>query len=508
MAQKERVTTRLSGWDQVAMRGYMSKALCFPFDNAQMDAAIKHIVASLARMAQQRPDFAGTLEVRDGGIIHHISGHNNTIPFFFEDISAEFPYKSYAELKAAEFPPGAFVHPRFFQPCALAEGQPGVPVLIVKAFTIPGGLFLATYFSHAFADGDCLRIFLETFSRQTRGLAFDGASTKNLNAPFANESNVKDKDGSRLQELLEKVTEYMVLDEPVGPTTPKFRPGGVPMTDITKIGKVFVFDNARLNQLRCSIFGSNEAAMANGNENGNTRGCLSGNSNKSTNGLALSPSNMPSNYTCLAGLTWAHISKARLADSAQYMPHCPETDKMALLQTMVNWKSRALCEANPTYFGNATAIAVTRLSTTDSILSRASSSPSDLAKLVSTIEKTIAGVDDDFVCDRTELFARVPDPRLVGLRFDPRTPQDLGFNTWRFFGMDTKWSIPGVHGGTDSECDMIRRLQAMWNMSGALILPAKATSTTHELLVTLPKTSMDLLCRDPEWMKWVDRVVG
>lgn len=510
MAQKERTVTRLSGWDQVAMRGYMSIALCFPFDNAETDAAVQHLAASLARMAQQRPDFAGTLEVREGGIVHHISGHNNTIPFSVQDISAEFPYESYDELKAAEFPPGAFVHPRFAQLCPLTEGQPGVPVSIVKAFTIPGGLILGIYFCHAFADGDCLRIFLETFSCQTRGIVFDGASTKNLDAPFANESNVKDKDGSRLNELLQKVPEYLVLDEPVGPTAPKFRSGGVPMADITKIGKVFVFDNARLSQLRCFVFGASEAILTNTNRNGN--GYENGNSNgeagKSTNGKTGPVLNLPSNYTCLAGLTWAHISKARLTDATQYMPHCPETDDLALLQTMVNWKNRALYETNFDYFGNATAIAVTQLPTRDSILSRASSSPSDLAKLVSTIEKTITGVDDDFVRDRTELFSRVSDPRLVGLRFDPRTPQDLGFNTWRFFGADTTWIIPGVKRCAHSEPDVIRRLQAMWNMSGALILPAKAVSSTHELLVTLPQTSMDLLCSDPDWMKWVDHVIG
>ncbi|ERT00629.1 uncharacterized protein SPSK_07458 [Sporothrix schenckii 1099-18] len=506
MAQKERTATRLSGWDQVAMRGYMSVALCFPFDNTQTDAAMKHIADSLARVALHRPDLAGTLEVRENGSVYHISGQNSTIPFSVEDIPKEFPYESYDELKSAEFPPGAFVHPQFLLLCQLAEGQPGVPVSVVKAFTIRGGLFLVVYFCHAFADGDCKRIFLEIFSQQTRGLTFEGPSTKHLNVPFANESNTNDKVGSRLNELLQKVPEYQILDQPVGPTTPNFRPGGVPMADITKIGKIFVFDNARLSQLRCSVFGAGEPAITSRNGISSTNGRLSEESKTRPSGQSTPVFNLPSNYTCLAGLTWAHISKARLCDATQYMPHSPEIDHTALLQTMVNWKSRALHDLNPTYFGNATAIAVTQLPTKDSILSRASSSPSDLAKLVFTIERTIAGVDNDFVSDRTELFSRVSDPRFVGLRFDPRTPQDLGFNTWRFFGADTKWNIPGIKG--DSTPEVIRRLQGMWNMSGALILPAKALSPTHELLVTLPKTSMDVLCSDPEWMKWVDHVIG
>ncbi|CAK7220825.1 hypothetical protein SEUCBS140593_004364 [Sporothrix eucalyptigena] len=480
--------TRLSGWDQVAMRGYMSKALCFPFDNTKLDAATKHIEASLARLAKHRPDFAGTLEVHDGGIVHHITGENNKIPFFVEDISSEFPYKSYDDLKAAEFPPAAFVHPRFMRACLLTEGEPSIPVSTIKAFIIPGGMFLGIYFCHAFADGDCLRIFLESFSGQTRGISVDGAKTKNLNAPYANDSNIKDDEG-RLDVLLERVPEYVVLDAPTGPTAPRFRANGVPMEDIEKIGKIFVFDNARLSELRCSVLGA-----------GTLMAC--------DDGQTAHMPTLPSNYTCLAGLTWAHISKARLADREKYMPYSQGTDDLALLQTMVNWKSRALTANNPDYFGNATAIAVTRLSTKDSILSRASENQTDLAKLVFTIEKTISNVNDDFVRDRTELFSRVSDPRRVGLRFDPRTPQDLGFNTWRFFGADTEWSIPGVGDSVAATPDVIRRVQGMWNMSGALILPAKSSSTTHELLVTLPKSSMELLCNDANWMKWVDHVVG
>ncbi|CAK7233218.1 hypothetical protein SBRCBS47491_008533 [Sporothrix bragantina] len=483
--------TRLSGWDQVAMRSYMSKVLCFPFDNTKIDAATAHIEASLAQLALHRPDFAGTLEVHEGGIVHHVTNKDNTIPFFVEDISSDFPFKSYDELKAADFPPGAFVHPRFMVPCQLTEGGPGVPVLILKAFIIPGGLFLGTYFCHAFADGGCLKIFLETFSSLTRGILVEGAKTKRIEAPFANESNVKDGKEGRLDTLLAKVPEYTVLDTPTGPTTPQFRPDGVPMEDIEKIGKIFVFDNERLKELRCSVLGASTAAMS------------------EDAGHAVSIPTLPSNYSCLAALTWAHISKARLSDPVKYVPYTQGVDDIALLQTMVNWKSRALVETNPDYFGNATAIAATRLPTKDSILSRASESPLDLSKLIFAIETTISRVDDEFVCDRTELFSRVSDPRLVGLRFDPRTPQDLGFNTWRFFGADTEWEIPGVG---DAFCaakpDVIRRVQMMWNMSGALILPAKATSTTHELLVTLPRSSMDLLCNDADWMKWVDHVIG
>ncbi len=106
---------------------------------------------------------------------------------------------------------------------------------------------------------------------------------------------------------------------------------------------------------------------------------------------------------------------------------------------------------------------------------------------------------------RTDFFSLVADPRHVGLDFDPRTPQDLGFNTWRYFGADTRWHIPGLAAPTP---DAMRRTQDEWNMSGSLILPAKADSTVHELLVTLPQSAMDLLCQDDGWMAWVDKVIG
>lgn len=504
----------------------MRVALCFPFDNTAMDAAVAHLRESLARLAQQRPDFAGTLEVHRDGTLHLRIGQGEIL-LETVDISAEFPFASYDELSAAEFPPGAFVGPHFGHPCDLTEGKPGVPVTVVKAFIIPGGLLLGVYVCHAFADGDCLRIFLEAFSGQTRGQPYDGPSTKTLYAPFANGEPVDDCPNA-LDALLERVPEYVVLDEPIGPTVPRLRAGGVPMEDIQKTGKSFVFDNTRLvelrNQLMAAVEGtvnSKDGKRENGdghayNQN-HTSSITNSTTNSKSNGHAAEDTSSgeiyqtpPSNYTCLAALTWAHVSRARLADPVRYVPFSAEADGTALLQTMVNWKSRAFTKANAGYFGNATAIAVTQLLSCG-LVAEASDDLAKLAKLAYTIEKTIGGVDDGYVGDRTELFNRVSDPRRVGLNFDPRTPQDLGFNTWRFFGPDTQWVIPGVVSGGaagPTAPDSIRRLQDAWHMSSAVIMPAKAASSVHELLITLPQTSMDVLCRDAGWMQWIDRVIG
>ncbi|EFX00145.1 anthranilate n-hydroxycinnamoyl/benzoyltransferase [Grosmannia clavigera kw1407] len=497
--------TRLPAWDQASMRSYIRVVLCFAFDNTAIDAAVQHIRGSLKRLACQRPAFSGSIEVHAGGIVHLRTSNKPqlgeaTIPFTTVDISSKFPYASFDELKEASFPPAAFVAPHFNQPCVVGEGLPGVPVAVVKAFIIPGGLLLGIYFNHAVADGDCLRVFLEAFAGQTCHQPSFGPSTMEHHVPLSRRQINGTDIG--LEKLLERIPEYSILDEPLGPTMPRLRAEGVPMDEIPKIGKIFVFNNERLNELRSFI-----AAESSRTQKKTGTGCcrpLFQNGDVGANYINYT------NYTCLAALTWAHITRARLADKNRYVPYSADLDETALLQTMVNWKTRAFKEKNKDYFGNATAVAATQVPTR-AVLVEAASDRSRLAELVATIDKTISSVDEDYVRDRTEFFTRVPDPRLIGLRFDPRTPQDLGFNTWRFFGSDTKWTIPGVGSGSGrgaTSPDVVRRMQDAWNMSGALILPAKAGSTAHELLVTLPTSSMELLCQDQDWMCWVDRVIG
>lgn len=497
----EHTVTRLPAWDQASMRSYIRVVLCFAFDSTAIDSAVQHIQGSLKRLACQRPDFAGSIEVHAGGIVHLRTSNKPflgeaTIPFSKVDISSQFPYASFAELKEASFPPGAFVGAHFNQPCVVGEGLPGVPVAVVKAFLIPGGLLLGVYFNHAIADGDCLRVFLEAFAGQTCHEPSFGPSTVEHHVPLSK----RQQNGSDvgLEALLERIPEYSILEEPLGPTMPRLRAGGVPMDDIPKTGKIFVFNNDRLSELRRFI-----AAESTGAQQRIGKGYCRSAFRHGDGGTSYTSY---TNYTCLAGLTWAHIARARLADKKIYVPYSAETDETALLQTMVNWKTRAFREKNKDYFGNATAVAATRVAT-KGLLAEAAESRAGLAELVAAIDSTISSVDEDYVRDRTEFFTRVADPRLIGLRFDPRTPQDLGFNTWRFFGSDTKWTIPGVGRGPTSP-DVVRRMQDAWNMSGALILPAKVGSTAHELLVTLPQSSMDVLCQDPDWMCWVDRVIG
>ncbi len=471
--------TVLTSWDQTSLRSYMRVALCFAFDDTRRADAVSHLRLSLARLARQRPDFAGRLEVGPlgarQGIVFLRTSPDGEIPLCAVDISRDFAYPSYAELRAADFPPSAFVHERFAAPGPLAEGCRPTPVAVLTAFFIRGGLLISVFLSHSIGDGECLRMFLESVAGQTRGEPVDFPSelTAHVPPPISEHSPTTPPGVLGAPALRLVPPEYALLDEPIGPTVPRPRPGGVPASLIRKTGRTFVFSNDRLAKLRARLQASGDSARAH------------------------------SNYTALAALAWVHVARARLAD-VEYVPRGNGCDaERATLQTMVNWKNRAYQATSQDYFGNATVVALTRLPTSD--LVAACTDPAQLARVAGAVEATIRGVDEEFVQRRTALFDAVADPRYVGLDFDPRTPQDLGFNTWRYFGADTQWVLPGIATSTP---DAVRRTQDEWNMSGSLILPAKADSAVHELLVTLPRTSMELLCRDAEWMAWVDKVVA
>jgi len=472
-------TAVLSPWDQVAMRSYMRTALCFPLDDAARPAAARHLRAALSRLARQRPDFAG--RVRTGpagakqGYVFLETGPDDEIPFEAHDISADFGY-TFPQLRDADFPPGAFVQPYLGVPCDMRKP---VSVAVVRAFFIAGGLVLAIFFHHSFADGDCLRLFVESIAAQTRGDPVGPAAArppppKGSDGVFdaAGFSAAAPRDVSA-DDVRRLAPEYALLETPCGPTVPRPRPGGVPAEQIKKTGKTFVFDNRALAALRAAVQEQTGAVRP------------------------------PSNYVALATLAWAHVTRARLRD-VEYVPK-GGLDTPARLQTMVNWKARASAARSAGYFGNATIVAVTQLSTRRVV--DGCGSPRALGALAAAVEATIAGVDDGFVERRTRLFEALPDPRRLGLDFDPRTPQDLGFNTWRYFGADTRWRLAGDE-GEEAPAAAMRRVQEAWNMSGALILPARRGSAVHELLVTLPATAMELLCKDGAWMRWVARTVG
>ncbi|KAH8668896.1 hypothetical protein BX600DRAFT_460910 [Xylariales sp. PMI_506] len=185
-----------------------------------------------------------------------------------------------------------------------------------------------------------------------------------------------------------------------------------------------------------------------------------------------------------------------------------------MLWNSVNWRSRAFKHLTGDYFGNAALPAVTKVpmwqvlaaaSCDGGNSSSSSSAAAHLAALVPQIKASIDAVDEDYVHRRLAMVSALPDPRIIGVNYDPRTPECLAFNTWRHFGADAVWSIPGVPA---SKPDAIRRAHGSWNLGTALILPGQSLAVTQEIFISLSQVAMDLLCKDEEWLKWVDRVIG
>jgi hypothetical protein len=458
----------LSIWNQSSPRVYISVILCFPLDNTRVEDALEHLEASLQRLGRERPLFAGRLQAANSaqpGHAHIIQSADFNIPFEVLLEPRDIPF-DYEQIRKEGFPPGLFTNAQFGIPGIIGTGSDPLPVSRVHALVIPGGLLLAVYLHHSLCDGDSLRIFLECFAAQTRGDPIDRPLEQAFEGPRAR----RQTNGS-LSSLVSKCPEYTLLPECNGPTQPRFSEFGTPLDAIPKIGKIFVFNRSRIAELQNAL-----------------QSCLK-------------CANTPSKYTCLAALSFAHIVKARM-QAESFLPLI-EGKGSAKLWNSVNWRSRAFQRLTEDYFGNAALPAVTKA--TKQRLLRACNDIPTLATLVPLIKSSIDAVDVAYVKRRLAMVSAMPDPRLIGVNYDPRMAQCLAFNTWRHFGADAVWDIPGV---PVEKPDAIRRAQGSWNLGTALILPARASSDTQELFVSLSQVAMDQLCKDQEWLRWVDRVIG
>ncbi|KAI1442880.1 hypothetical protein F5Y02DRAFT_236125 [Annulohypoxylon stygium] len=463
----------LSVWNQNAPRVYICVVLCFPCENHRRRDAIHHIESALKRLAKERPVFAGRLHAstNDGSVLLRRSPQQD-IPFQVLPAN-ETSQREYARMKDAGFPPGTFIHPRFAVPGSVTSHLESIPVSKVQAEFPPGGLLLSIFLHHGLVDGGSLRVFLECFAAQTRNTPVNMPSEQTFpmthirghRGPFTVH------DYSTFRGLLTGCPEYTMLNDLSGPTQPRLLKNGMAMAHIEKIGKIFVFSKERLQELRELI--------------------------RSRNGTA----ELPSAYTSLAALAFAHITKARVA-AERYLPGVHHRG-IAMLWNSVNWRTRAFQGATDNYFGNAALPAVTKVSMAQ--LRAACDDKNELARLVPLIKTSIDAVDQEYVSRRLAMLSEVPDPRLLGVNYDPRMPEMLAFNTWRHFGADVEWNIPGV---PVTKADAIRRAHGSWNLGTCLILPAKADSTKQELFVSLSVESMRLLCADEGWTRWIDRIIG
>ncbi|KAI8626162.1 hypothetical protein F5Y19DRAFT_228861 [Xylariaceae sp. FL1651] len=463
----------LSVFNQCSPRVYLCVVLCFPYDDRRREETVQHLRQSLKRLANERPIFAGRLHAIGDGKVLLRRSRSYDIPF--EVVGNEDGEQiDYKQLRNEEFPPETFVHSRFGVPGLVDSNHSSLPVSKVQATFARGGLLLSIFLHHALTDGGSLKVFLEAFGSQTRNIPTHLPSEQKLRIPglkLPNTQSHKYSDIGAFKRLVTCCPEYTILPDLSGPTQPRLHKTGLPIPNIERIGKIFVFTTDRLQQLRELV------RLMNGS------------------------SDPPTAYMSLAALAFAHITKARIK-TEKFLAGI-EPGQTGMLWNSVNWRSRAFPGATDNYFGNAALPAVTRIAREQ--LNAACYDDHALARLVPLVKESIDVVDEEYVSRRMAMMYQAPDPRMVGVNYDPRTPESLAFNTWRHFGADVEWEIPGV---PVTKPDSIRRASGGWTLGTALILPAKAEATKQELFVSLSVDAMEALCQDDRWMRWVDRIIS
>lgn len=459
----------LSVWNQHAPRVYISVVLCFSHSDSQIESTSRHLKSCVTHLARKRPLFGAQLRIQ-GGQTQLWQSPSHRIPFETKVNLDE----SYAQQRAECFPPRHFVGPVIQTPGRLDAGAEPIPATTVRACFVKGGLFLTLNLHHSLCDGDAFRIFVECLAAETRGAELVRPSTQGFPRPAP---PIKPLAASTFRGLVAKCPEYIMLPEKNGPTQPCHVDLGPSVESVPKTGKIFQFQTRRFEQLQSLVRALPDAAER----------------------------PPPSKYDCLATLAFVHIVKARV-EAEQLLP-CSEE---AALWNSVNFKKR-FDSVSADYFGNATLPAVTSIAVAD--LLAAATDPARLAALVPRVHDSIAEVNRNYIYQRLAMLQACPDPRLVGVNFDPREPGYLAFNTWRHFGADVEWKITpscrSEDGGGDavSKPDAIRRGLGDWGLSNALILPARASAPHQELFVSLSEVAMAALCRDEQWLQWVDRIV-
>ncbi|KAL8366993.1 hypothetical protein RB595_007887 [Gaeumannomyces hyphopodioides] len=521
-------TTRLDFWSQTAPRDWVAYGMCFPHHGGrkERERAIQALLTALAKLARDRPKYAGRLRLsrhpETPGVLNWTPS-NNGIDAKFSDVSGEID-ETYDQLRAKGFPASFFHNPEVFAlginpnpadptqsdktPPAGANGAAAtaavstletrteVPVVAIRGFFIKGGLILQICLHHAFGDGYCMRDFLDDFSAETRGetLKRNGGRRK-LHLPL---DFLHDRCAllgmprglpreTKVKWLASRCPEYTFDPQWfTGPTQP-YRP---PPASQERTGCVIAsIDKVKLDALRRVL------RSRHGHE--------------------------PSEYVALSALLWAYVTLHRSEVEGA------GREKMATLSNPVNWKRNLangpLIGVMEDYFGNATAKCLTRVDRHHLVGAARQSSAArnaddvglekdarldDLRGIAAAIRKNIDAVDDAFVALRTGLYRAVPDPRNLGLVDDPYSAAYMQFNTWRPFGADAKFKIPGVPDdsrGAGGACpESIRKVMMgkQFDFRNVLIMPANRFSDDTEILISLPARSLSSLLKDKGFTRW------
>lgn len=459
---------RLSEFNQASLRTYTQIVLAFPLaQSASASIIYQHLRHSLTRVGQEFPLLACNVHLEKSrfGEEAFILPSLDEIPLLTEIDGAD-----YASLAARGFPAEDFIHSGLDLNSTLNLQEGPVPVAHVRAKFVDGGVLLMLSLHHTMGDGYCLGLFAEAFSAATRR----GRIAVEYSSPVLRLPQDEDVSSETLLTLSRHCPEYEVLLNPnSGPSLPDKLPGGVPSQEIPGAAKIFAFKIDQIENLRSmvqAIFGP--------------------------------VARKPSAFVCLAALTWAHVTRARRKSEPGLAPPCGNAD-VAKLFTPIDFRRRFHDETEE-YFGNAIVTVPTQSLVEEVESACGDQNMASLAKVVAQIATTISDVDQAAVLRREALFKRVGDYRRLVLSQDRSLPVQLQFNSWRYFGGNDVWNMPGMG---NKKPDSVRRIQGGVSLGNALILPLSSESEVYELLLQCPQASMATLLRDDEWMHWVHHVI-
>ncbi|TGJ87194.1 hypothetical protein E0Z10_g1605 [Xylaria hypoxylon] len=471
----------LNSWNQLAPRTYNRFVLCFKVDNDSQTTAIRHLESCVVKLGKHRPVLRSFLKVNAPIALISTSVQHN-IPVEVHDVRNALG-KSYAHLKEAGFPASAFVHQVFEVPAGDVAHA-----LILRIYTLDGGLVLGIHLHHSLGDGKAIDDVVSWLSAETRGDLYDTKPVI-LSSPFYDRycSSDKNTDGYLLdpEYISQRSPERRLISSPAAQTP----------SNCKLIGKIFVFKIATLN----TIQGHMQQLVNTGR---------------------------PSTSVILIAFLWAHTAKARTAASHEANDHTPTSTHdeqtnggadYSRLLTIVDARNRVF-EADQAlqYFGNAVETALASLPTTDLLKTcnrpTPGTDPDVLAKHLEPIVRGVHGsfeaVDQDCVRERYELYASLRDPRKLALDHFPDDSRTFVFNSWRYLGMNAgqEWNITGTDGV--GYPDAIRRAGDKWNWPAVMILPTPPGSRELEVMITVDEGAMELLLKDEGLMGFVDRVVS
>ena len=142
-----------------------------------------------------------------------------------------------------------------------------------------------------------------------------------------------------LNELLSRCPEYRLLSSPLGPTQFRSPETGTQTKDIENTGSIFVIDYKLLRDLKKKLSDAKPI---------------------------YSHEYHPSTFTCLAAITWAHVTKARLSSTFSF-PSSSSTkqpfSEEVRLMVSVDWRRRMSTNVMSSSAGNSIALPIDSINT-------------------------------------------------------------------------------------------------------------------------------------------------